>query len=342
MDNSYFIFSDCSKPVLLKRFHLCTWEFNNSTALVEFGLEIDVESIINQDSVSINLFIPWLNESNKEIKDLYNNLKDSANSKFIFNDSVKNTISLDGGNNKKGVIQEFHNREPLCILPIKSKISLEKRIISFFFDLKQYKSLSFSNNTNIYMRFCLEPEINQITTRKAGINKTTIIYDLKINERRNIPVEISEISDTRNLCPISTCFCLQIIPNDYNLTFYENSLKNVRVLEYKSFNNYIEDKRVKEDELIVVFNKMSDSESFSFFSIFQKERIGGGQFALAILINLVCGFLIYLASRDNSLCIFDLQIEILIAILIMFITFIYFLFPILARLWYKVTKPFNE
>ena len=55
--------------------------------------------------------------------------------------------------------------------------------------------------------------------------------------------------------------------------FDNSSHKNVRTLEYESFNKYLGDKRVKKDELIVVFNKKEVAESFSFFSdIFNGEN----------------------------------------------------------------------
>lgn len=121
------------------------------------------------------------------------------------------------------------------------------------------------------------------------------------------------------------------------MVFFDNSsLKNVRTLEYESFNKYLGDKRVKKDELIVVFNKKEKEDSYSFFSIYSMERIGMGQFALAILINIICGILLsfpsYRKEFNSELSFYDnlkALPEICIAIVIVFFTFIYFVFPII-------------
>jgi hypothetical protein len=58
---------------------------------------------------------------------------------------------------------------------------------------------------------------------------------------------------------------------------------------------------LKEDDLIVVFNKKSGLDSYSFFSIYTKEHIGIDQLAVALLINLVAGILLFIASVESSL-----------------------------------------
>jgi len=106
-----------------------------------------------------------------------------------------------------------------------------------------------------------------------------------------------DLFSQKDFCVIKTCFCFFIIPNDYDIVFFENdSLKSVRTLEYDAFTKYLGDKKVKRNELIVVFNKKSDLESFSFFSIYTKERIGPGQYILAILINMISSILLFLPS----------------------------------------------
>ena len=103
MDNSYFLFADKSTPIIVHRFHLCTWEFKNDTALIEFGCEINVSNCGGCDEITLELFVPWLTDK-CIAKDLYDSLKDSANSKFIFNDSIKRVIHLDDEQNLNGVI----------------------------------------------------------------------------------------------------------------------------------------------------------------------------------------------------------------------------------------------
>jgi hypothetical protein len=118
MENSYFIYSEGNDTIIIERFHICIWEFKNKTSLVEFGAEINSEFIKENKFLKLSIHIPWL-ESACQIEDFYNRLKLSSNSKFIFNDSINNVKSLDGGDNLSGVIHEFSSRNQLCITPIK-------------------------------------------------------------------------------------------------------------------------------------------------------------------------------------------------------------------------------
>jgi hypothetical protein len=342
MDNSYFLLTTQETPITIERFHICSWEFRNSSSLIEFGCEIDVSKCDKIDFVSLELYIPWLTNGCIP-KDLYNSLKESPNSKFIFNDSVNNTLSLDGGQNSFGVIHEFSVRNKLCILPIKIIKKKDRKALEINIDLTRYHNLEDKSCPNIYFRFYLEPIISAISTRKTGINKSTIIYDIKINERRNLPEIVSSDMTKKKLCRISSCFCLNVVPNSYDLTFLDTiSLRNVRTLEYDSFNRYLSDKRVEKDELIVVFNKKiakedDENPSFAFFSIFYKERIGAGQFALAVFINLICGILLFIPAFRESNHItnwtFDiihkLPPELYLAIGIGLLLLLYFIYPIL-------------
>jgi hypothetical protein len=274
----------------------------NGTAMIEFGGELSIEKNQQSEQITLALCIPWLNNDCKII-DLYDKLRDSQNSKFIFNDSILNTLSLDGGVNTKGVVHEFLSRNRLCILPVTFDL-LRKGLLLIKCDLFHYNQLLKSQSgdrNNIYIRFYIEPSLNMISTRKSGIGKSTIIYDIRINEKRNLPDDIIRHIRDYQLCKINSCFCFNIIPNSYDLAFVESpSLKSVRTLEFGEFRRYISDKRVKNDELIVVFNKKMNLENYSFFSIYVKERIGSGQFALAILINLFVGILLFIPSFRNQ------------------------------------------
>jgi len=331
MENSFFIFSDKTNPVSLERFHLCTWEFKDNTALIEFGGEILNPKDKDVEYISLNFFIPWLT-SKCVVTDLYDKLKESENSRFIFNDSIKGNKYLDSGQKKEGVVQEFESRNPLCIFPIISNINSENKIIN----LKPFNKREISQDTNIYFRFYLEPNIHLISTRKTGVSRSTIIYDIKINEKRNLPENSVLDLREKELCQISNCFCFNIVPNNYDLTFFNSgSLRNIRTIEYESFHKYIGDKRVKKDELVVIFNKKGGKESYNFFSVFLKERIGAGQFALAVLINLLCGILLFIPSyrstNDYSFLSFtfwtNLPTEAYIALSAGFLLLIYFTWP---------------
>lgn len=346
MDNSYFICTKKDVQINIERFHLCTWEFKDNSSLVEFGCEIANPKNKEIENISLGFHIPWLTPKCK-VNDLYDKLKESDNCRFIFNDSVKGNKFLDDGQKKDGVVQEFLSRTSLCILPIKSTIIPVKKTIDIEIDLKSFNNCNIPENTNIYFRFYLEPSIRFISTRKTGISRSTIIYDVKVNEKRNLPD--SSILDLREkvFCNISKCFFLNIIPNNYDLTFFDaGSLKNIRTLEYGSFKKYLGDKRVKKDELVVIFNKKEQKESYSFFSVFSKERIGAGQFALAVLINLLTGILLFIPSyravnKYDIISInfwISLPIEAYIAISIGLLLLIYFIWPKIINFFKVIFK----
>lgn len=332
MDNSYFIYSN--QNLEIERFHLCSWEFKNGSALMEIGCEVSSETISkNTEVIEAEIHIPWLKNQNITC-DLFPRLKDSANSKFIFNDSVVNTHSFDGGRGVLGVLHEFQAREPLCILPITLEPNFEKKNIKIKLDLLAYNNNQ--QNANIYFRFSITANINSLSIRKKGVGRSTIIYDQKINEGRNLPDNLFSELQNKQLCSINHCFCFNIVPNSYDLSFFDSSsLKNVRTLEYDAFHRYLGDRRVQKDQLMVVFNKKKYPESFAFFSIFTKERIGAGQFALAILINLISGILLFLPNyrtqNNNSIVLRSfwqhLPFEVYVAIIIGVALIIYFIWP---------------
>lgn len=350
MENNYFIFTAKNIEIDLERFHLCTWEFKNSTALIEFGGEIKDAFDIKLEEVVLMFYIPWIS-SNHVINDLYDKLKESENSRFIFNDSVSGNEFLDGGQKKYGVIQKFENRNPLCIIPFASSIDELKKIVTITINLKNLKKTTKINDTSLYFRFYIEPKLNLLSTRKTGISKSTIIYDLKLNERRNLPEDPEIDFDELKLCKVKTCFAFNILPNSYDLTFFDSTtLKNIRTLEFDSFKKYLGDNRVKKDELVVVFNKKKEQDSYAFFSIFSKERIGAGQFALAVLVNLICGILLFVPSfrKDLNLTFFSkslwqsMPLEVYISISIGLIIVGYFIWPKVVSGFYIFISIFKK
>ncbi len=302
MDNSYFVYTNT--PITIERFHICTWEFSNNKTLVEFGCEIVSGTIPVSDALEVKFFIPWL-DSSATVTDLYPRLKDTSNSRFIFNDSISNVTSLDGGGNKNGVIHQFSEKKnELCILPLEFNNDFANQKAKVKVDLRLYNQHVAQSNTskpNIYFRFYIIPAKAKISVIKKGITKSTMLYDIKLNQRRNIPDNLLNEILHNVLCKVETCFCFNIIPNTHELAFIDSStLKNVRTLESKSFKEYLGDEILQED-LIVVFNKKSELDSYTFFSIFTKERIGIDQLTVALLINLVAGILLFMASLEVSL-----------------------------------------
>ena len=353
MDNSFFLRSNGDESIEIQKFQICTWEFNNENSLIEFGIEINYKSISELEEVVLDLYIPWLKKE-CEIKDFYYKLKDSGNSRFIFNDSVSSTISLDGGQNSLGVIHEFSGKNRLCILPVKIENDLNNQKIRLTINLENYIKNT-EKDTNAYIRIGVETKVDTISTKKKGIGKSTIIYDIKLNESRNVPTHLIEQFTKSLPCKIDTCFCFHIIPNNYDITFLESDhLKNVRTLEFKPFKAYLDDSRLKKDELIVVFSKKKNEDSYTFFSIYTKELIGLGQFAIAILINIICAFLFALPTIRTQIpedLIFKnffqaFPIEYFIALSLALLMFLYFFFPTnflgMKSLWSRRISSFYK
>lgn len=343
MDNSFFVYSNQSLE--LERFHICSWEFTNGSALLEIGCEISAENFSHEiNLIELSIHIPWLNAQN-EVFDLYPRLKDAANTKFIFNDSVVNTQTFDGGAGVLGVLHEFQGREPLSILPVTLNLNYATKVISIKLNLASYKNNEITSN--IYFRISITALISSLSIRRKGVSRTTIIYDYKINEGRNISDKLFPELQNNQLCSIKHCFCFTIVPNSYDLSFYDsNSLKNVRTLEYDAFYRYLNDHRVQKDELMVVFSKKKYPDSFAFFSIFVKERIGAGQFALAILINLISGILLFLPAfrKDNNGNVnwHELPIEVFIAIFASLSLLIYLIWPWIGSTYYHLKNQLKK
>jgi len=104
MDCNFFVLKDKAQSIEIERFHICTWEFRDNSALLELGCEINSSLFFKSadiESLELKFYIPWI-EKKCEVLDLYENLKDPGNCRFIFNDSVLSSIFLDEGQNKKG------------------------------------------------------------------------------------------------------------------------------------------------------------------------------------------------------------------------------------------------
>ena len=179
--NAYFILKKISDEIEIEKFHICSWEYKNESASIEFGAELDLQNF-SDSKLELKLFIPWLKESTS-IEDLYTRLKDSSNSKFIFNDIIECTDSLDGGNNKNGVIHRFKGREPLYILPV--ELVREENFLNITLNTAVIREKN--KPSKVYFRLLLHAPPASLSIRKTGIGRSTIVYDFKINERRNAP-----------------------------------------------------------------------------------------------------------------------------------------------------------
>lgn len=347
MENNFFVYTEKDNKFEIERFHICTWEFEKSNPFIEFGCEITKESLQDKKILKMFLSISWLNKECR-IVDLYPQLYNRDNSRFIFNDSVTTTSYLSKDSDALGIIHMFEGRGELCIMPIVLTIQHTNKVC-IEINLELYDKLE--NKPNLYFRFYVKPKGRSLSTRKFGINKSTIIYDTKINERRNIPIEQKAEFLNKELCSINSCFYFNILPNRSDMTFADTSLKNIRTLEYQSFNQYLGKlEKIPKDELMVVFSKKLTPDTFTFFSIYTEERIGVAQFACAILINIICGILLFIPSyrktfipKANFINVWwNLPPEINIAIVLALVTLCYFLWPTVTSHCRKLISIFRR
>lgn len=312
---SYFILTN-DNELKIKRFHLFTWDLEKS------GIEIGIEFLTKKQTVSFKLSLPF--EYTESPKCLMRNLIDNDdNSKFIFNETIKKHEDIEQ-DKRNGAILYLKNRT-VAILPISFKKDdcNDKRIISF-------DVVNTNKNEINYVRMFINTSIKDFSVIKKGITKETYIYDIKINTERNIPDFVYNLTkDNFYLCKITTAFCFHAIPILYNIAYLNsNSLRNIRTLEAKPFNDYLNflNLKVRVNEYIIVFNKISGSDNYAFFSIFEKELISNIQICWSIVVNIICSILFAIASyrlSKNSELIFYKMPEYLIAIVIIIILLVY-------------------
>lgn len=291
MDNSFFILS--KQDVKISRFHICTWDIENEDSFVEIGIEFKFSS--NEHNEASFIFVaPFLNRNSNMSCLAANLIKDSNNSKFIFNDTIK-TFSAIKGDKRNGAILSFETRNKLQILPISDKsIAVEKKIINI-----KVENPKVEDDDVSYFRFLIKSDKNTLSTEKKGIAKSSLIYNVKLNEKRNLPDRVYLLTkEDYKLCSVDSCFCFHVIPNSFIMSFTDqNKLKNTRELEVPAFREYLPElKSIKENQYIIIFNKDQKKESYSFFTIFTKETIGTKQILFAVAANILCSLLFAIAS----------------------------------------------
>lgn len=280
LDHSIFVLSD--KKILIKRFHVCTWDLIDDVACMEIGCEV-----IPENAKTIIMYLPFLDET-VEIHDLYNDLTKSDNLRFIFNDRVKST-EPDDGTGKRGTKVTFAEREQLQFIKC---------------DLKRIKSncLSIDVNRNgehdlpYYFRFLIKNKVrNTFAIKRRNITQSNYIYDFKINEKRNMPNIVDDLmrNDNFYLASIGTFFCLNVVPDTYQISFIDSTkLKNIRKLENDLFANYLPFlKSLKKDRYLIIFLKQTmakENMNCSLFISYTHEHFGISQVLYSIFLNIFC------------------------------------------------------
>lgn len=299
MRNDYYILA--TEKTIIDRFHICTWELPSDSSCIEFGLEFSPATFKdNKNTIGFYLAIPDV-RPNDSVTCLLDNLSDSQNGRFIFNDIVTGMDNI-GEDARDGKIIKFENRENLTLLPC--TIIVEDGIICL--KLKKPEK----SEGSLYCRILVKYEKRGIAIKKKGITQTTYIYDFKINEKRNLPQQVYELKKSQSLkiCHIRKLFCLHAMPDNFNFSFIDTSkLKNIRKLESSAFQRYLPQiSGIRKDCYNIMFLKdeaKDDNDSYSLFTVCTEETIGSKQIALAVGANILCTllFAIYSLKLNNPM-----------------------------------------
>ena len=296
MENAFFIMGGTTSqrlPITISKLHICTWNMRDCNAYFELGIEIAANTLSLNVDYSISFLAEWLTPC-CEIISLHEKFADSDNARFIFNETVESTRDVNG-NKHNGTRISFTNKRQIMLLPINEAKPQDGMVI-----------LTFNNKAPQgvypYIRILIKTPLSQLAMIKKGIAKNSYVFDIKINEKRNLPNWVLDVQNQSNyqFCPIEKAFCLHAVPASYEISFIDsNKLKNVRKLEKSAFTKYLpEIKSIENDDYIITFSKSEDKakSSYSFFSVFTQETIGTDQIIFSIVVNIICSLLFAIDS----------------------------------------------
>lgn len=293
MNNSIYILS--SLNISVEKFHLCTWDVPFGKTFIEVGMSIANTNAL-PDRVDMFVDLPFIS-SNCTIISLHETLNDNDNYKFIFN-VIPSSIQSLGGEKRNGSIVilsgEGEERERTHLVANATTEIVNNHILK----------VSFNKGPNTvghnYVRLLIETKLDTIAEVRSGITKKAFIFDIKINEARNIPSDVLDYKRNNNLniSNVEKAYCLHCVPDNYELSFADFSkMKNIRKLEKEGFQKYLPLQNKLEGEYIIIFIKDSnDSFTYSFFTTFNKEILGNKQILLAVVANLICNLLFAISS----------------------------------------------
>ena len=289
MENAFYIYS--KTPLIIERLHLCTWDIRGGEAHLEIGIEIENKDNCLSSECTINVQLPFeiLNES---VRSLHESLCDEKYSRYIFNDIIESTKIIDS-DVKRGKVLCFKERGELAILPAKAEVVDGSKL--------RFSIPAVSVDSNVYVRVMIDTNQESLAEVKSGVAKKLYLFDYKINERRNIPEALVQEVRPDEFVQINSAFLFHVVPNDFEVTFYDsNKFKSLRKLEKKVFADYTGIEQIEKEESIILFNKESKKNSYSFYTSFSDEIIGTKQILLAIGANILCSLLFALPALRNS------------------------------------------
>ena len=284
----------------VEKFHFCTWDVRDENTFVEAGICIKKDNN-TPENIDIYLALPFLT-AQATAESLHINLSNTANYRFIFNEIAEQTVAIDG-DNRNGCIVTIGNGanntdKKYAIVPATLKILSAQNI------LKLSIRKPAGDFGHIYTRILISINKKTIAETIRSITKRTYVYDIKVNEARNIPDDVFGYKQANNLTilKIQKTFCLHCVPSDYEIGFSDAiKLKNVRKLEMEAFSNYLPLLKKLHGGYNIIFLKEENENGNLFFTTFSKEYIGNKQLLIALMTNLICNLLFAIASFRSTL-----------------------------------------
>lgn len=299
MDNNLFIL--CKQPdIIITRCHIVTWDINHSNFYTEYGLEIDRKELRNLD---FQIYIPNL-QSASDVFDLQSNLCDSTNNcRLIFNSEVLNCSAI-SGQSLLGKNVCLDDREFSIVPYINPKINKDG-LFSFTIQIDKNKQKDYKQL--LYVRFFVKTKKNPFSNTIKTMSKKIFDIEVRVNEQRtNLQGIKNSINKGAQIVKINKCYCLHIIPVDYNQDTIDTHKKNARIFESNDFQKYLgniansEKIQLVENSYDTIFLKSEGSDDYIFKSKFSKERFGLGQFIYSLSTNVIAGLLLAFITYSKA------------------------------------------
>lgn len=314
--NSFYVLADATEKIEAEKLHICTWDVKGQNTFVEIGICIKVNDD-TPEKVKLYVSLPFLN-GKCTYNSLHEQLNVDSNFRFIFNTSFTNKQNIGGDERGGSIFTIEENGSKFAIVNANCQIECGDKMLCFILNKPD-------DTQSVYARVLIKTDCATLANTVSGITKKDYLFDVKVNEARNMPDDVFKFKTSKNLklVNIENAFCLHAIPEYWNITFSDPAkLKNVRRLEIEAFKKYMSWIEKIDDEYIITFSKAACKNGCSFFTIFTHEHIGNMQLCLAIFCNLICsllfGFYSYRADLYAGGNTFP--VEFLIAIALIFIT----------------------
>lgn len=311
--NTYFVVSNSPTDFLVEKLHLCSWLYRVRSLrrlwtcelqeVLEIGLQIKVRNGQNFECVSgggrkltFSVLIPWL-KTDIEYVDMYQQIRNTKNARFIFNQDVEPGETFDHGMGNNGQILKFNANESfhgvdLCVFP--SHAIVRKGELIFNLELPPHIPEKDGVLASFYTRVAIRVPQSSFCYHNSGLSKSMFTFAVKVNELRNF----SHPEKRHTIKRVNACYCLHIVPSCFQLVFPDpKSFKNLRMLESGQYSEYVNGlpffvQVLGRNQYQVVFNKLKE-DHYSFFSVFECEHVGIVPVLIAVLINILCSILLF-------------------------------------------------